>query len=76
MLHVAPLNQVLDEAYVPLGRRSKRFMKGILLRTLSWGAMQEKAFKDLQDTLRNAVSLAYPKPDMITCVYTDASDQY
>ena len=73
---VAPLNRVLEEAYVRSGRRTKRPMKDILLRTLSWGAIQEDAFKDLQDTLRNAVSLAYPKPDMITCVYADASDQY
>ena len=31
---------------------------------------------DLQDSLRNAVKLAYPDPDKTICVHTDASDRY
>lgn len=73
---VAPLVAVLEEAYTRSGRRTKRSIRGIQLRTLSWGAEHQRAFTDLQNSLRDAVKLAYPKPGRVLCVYTDASDRF
>lgn len=61
---LAPLSSVLEEAYSKSGRRTKRSIKNIALRHLSWGTTHAKVFHELQETLRNAVELSYPKPDM------------
>ena len=73
---IAPLSDVLEEAYARAGKRKKRAIKNIALRTLSWGADQEASFLSLQDTLRNAVDIAYPDKEKVLCVYTDASDRF
>lgn len=73
---IAPLNSVLEEAYAKAGKRKKRAIKNMSLRTLSWGAAQESAFLSLQETLRNHAYLAYPEKGKIICVYTDASDRF
>ena len=44
--------------------------------TLSWGTTHLNAFRDLQDTLRNAVKLSYPNPGTEICIYTDASERF
>ena len=68
------LVDVLEEAYKRSGRRTKRSIQNIKLQTLSWGKMHTEAFKDLQDTIRNSVMMAFPSPDKRICVYTNASD--
>ena len=72
----APLNEFLEEAYAQSGRRTKRSIRSMELRNLSWGKVHEKIFFELQDTLRNAICLSYPKEDHVICVYTDASNLY
>ena len=57
---LAPLVDVLERAHKKAGRRNKRAMKVISLRDLSCGQEHEEAFKSLQDTIRNAVTLSYP----------------
>jgi len=73
---VAPLSKLLEEAYTRFGKRTKRSIKSIALSNLSWGTIHMQAFEDLQDTLRNAVKLSYPKQEMEICVHTDASDRF
>ena len=73
---VAPLVALLEEAYTKTGRRTKRSIRGMLLQSLSWGASHVQAFHELQDTLRNALEMAHPKPDHVVCVFTDASEYY
>lgn len=46
------------------------------LSKVSWGAVHENAFKDLQEALKNAVKLAFPKEGKAICVFTDASDKF
>jgi len=75
-VRIAPLNEVLEEAYGRSGKRTKRSVKNIALSTLPWGPTHVQVFTELQDTLRNAVKLSYPKPGMEICVYTDASDRF
>lgn len=72
----APLVEVLEEAYKKSGRRTKRSIQNMLLQTLSWGDRHVKAFKSLQDTIRSAVSMAFPKANKRICMYTDASDRF
>ena len=73
---VDPLLQVLEEAYKKSGRRTKRSIRGIDLRSLSWGAAHESVFHSLQDSLRSAVQIAHPSSDKVICVYTDASRKF
>lgn len=73
---VEPLNEVLEAAYLKAGRRTKRAIKGMCLRNLSWGAIHETVFQSLQNSLRKAVKLSYPKDGKELCVYTDASDKF
>ena len=73
---VAPLNEVLEAAFNRSGKRTKRSIKKLALSTLSWGTAHTQAFHDLQDTLRNSVSLSYPKPGMEICIFTDESERF
>lgn len=67
---------MLEKAYGEAGKRKKRAIRSIQLRALSWGDMQDDAFFDLRDCLRNSVKTAYPNPKKIICIHTDASDQF
>ena len=71
---VAPLTGLLETAYRISGKRTKRSLRKISLRTLSWGATHSDAFNSLQKTLRNAVKLSYVDPNKEICIYTDASE--
>ena len=73
---MAPLIKILDEAYAKSGKRTKRSIRNMLLNSLSWGAPHETSFRDLQDNLNSAVTLAYPDPKMVICFFTDASESF
>ena len=62
---IAPLANVLEEAHMVSEKRTTQSIKGMQLRSLSWGTELESAFLDIQDTLRNAVKLSYPDPYII-----------
>ena len=46
---IAPLSEVLEKAYAKSGRRTKRSIRSMELRNLSWGKMHEKKIFELQD---------------------------
>jgi len=73
---IAPLNDVLEEAFTRSGKRTKRGVQKIALSTLSWGPTHEATFRELQDSLQTAVKLSYPDPQKCICIFTDASDRY
>lgn len=56
--------------------RTSRPITNTPWRSLYWKTVNDEAFRDLQETLRNAVTLSYLKPDMVVCVSTDSSDRY
>ena len=70
------LTDVLEKAYKKSGRRTKRSVQNIPLHTLSWGTGHVEAFKSLQDTIREAVQLSFPKKEKQICIYTYASDKF
>ena len=73
---VEPLVELLEKAYAKSGRRTKRSIKNISLKDLSWGAQHEQTFLDLQESLKKAVAVAFPRPGHTLCVYTDASERF
>lgn len=73
---VSPLVSALEATYSRSGKRTKRSIKHIALSSLSWGAIHEQKFRNLQNTLQNAAKLSYPKPGIATCVYTDAWERF
>lgn len=73
---VSLLTSVLEEAYTLSKKRTKRSIKNIPLSKLSWGDKHIAAFKSIQESLINAVSLSHLKEDYIVCIFTDASIKF
>lgn len=73
---ISPFSVRLEKAYAKAGKRKKRAIKSIALQELSWGQTERKAFRDVQDSLRNAVYLSYPRKGNVICVSTDASNNH
>lgn len=71
-----PLTEALEAAYSLTGKRKKSALKNVPLSRVSWGAVHEVAFQDLQNALKEAVKLAFPKEGKAVCVFTDASDKF
>lgn len=68
-----PLDNILEHAYKQAPQKKKAAPRNIPPQKLSWGTEHEKAFPSVQDSLRSAVKMGFPKPDHVLCVYTDAS---
>lgn len=73
---VAPPNGVLEEAYTKSGLRTKRSIKRFQLRDISWGPAHIDAFKNLKECLSNSVHVVHPKPNLILCIHTIASERF
>ncbi|KAJ8540655.1 hypothetical protein ON010_g12573 [Phytophthora cinnamomi] len=66
-----PLQEKLDEALATATIRTKRVASGI---ALNLGGSGRQAFDELKGKLQNASTLAFPEPDAVMCLITDASD--
>ena len=73
---VALLVDVLESAFKKSGKGTKKSIASISVHKLSWGAIHDEDFLDLQKSLRHAVNLSYPNRGRVLCVYTDASSLY
>lgn len=58
------------------GKRWKWALKRIAFRDVSRGAAQHAALIDIQETLRSADKLSFPKKDLVICIFTDASEEF
>lgn len=67
-----PLQERLDMALANASRRTKRVAAGI---RLEFGDVERAAFDTLKDKLTNSASLAFPQPNSVMCLITDASDE-
>ena len=72
---VAPLREILEEAYALSGKRTSKSIKSIRLTFLGWNDKYIKAFWDLIQQLREAVKLAHRDHSKSLCIYPDASDE-
>lgn len=73
---IAPLREVLEEAYNRSGKRTTKSIQNIRLAKLSWGTAHADAYLELQEQLRNAVKLSHRDADKNICVFTDASNTH
>lgn len=68
-----PLDNILKEACKQAGRGKKAALKNIPLHKLSWSTKHKNEIAPIRNSLRNAVKMAFPKPDHEVCVYTEDS---
>ena len=73
---IAPLRNILEKAFQKSGKRTKRSIKRIPLKSLGWGDEHEFAFRGLQKTLTDQIKLAHRDSNLALCIYTDASDRF
>jgi len=73
---VSILNDVLEEAYSKSKKRTKKSITNIMLSSLSWGDKHIETFVQLQNDLKNSITLAYPDIEKTICLFTDASDRF
>ena len=72
---IAPLHELMEQAYKKAGKRTKHAVRKISLAS-DWGANHDAAFDSIIKQLAAKVKIAHPKPDHITCLFTDASDTH
>ena len=72
----APLYDILEEVYQHSGKRTKRAAKKVKLKDTSWNQKHEECFRQVQQSLREAVKLAIYDPKQRLCLFTDASDSH
>lgn len=73
---ISTLNAVLENAYQVSKRRTKRSVKNLRLAALGWTEDHTICYRSIQDSLREAVQLSYPKNNLTTCIFTDASSMF
>jgi RNase H-like domain found in reverse transcriptase len=73
--HVAPLQAALAKVFEGKRRRTKKAAAAVSLLHL-WGPEGQAAFKDLQAAIIDSMTLAFPDPDKMSCVLTNASDRF
>ena len=73
---VEVLNNILEKANSNSKKHTKKSIANISLRPLSWGIKKSEAFRSIQESVRNSVTLSYTKKDYVICVYTDASEDF
>jgi RNase H-like domain found in reverse transcriptase len=64
----------LAKVFEGKSRRTTKDAAAVSLRHL-WGPEVQAAFKDLQSTIMESITLAFPDPDKRIYVLTDASDR-
>ncbi|KMS94041.1 hypothetical protein BVRB_025390 [Beta vulgaris subsp. vulgaris] len=72
----APLRQLLEECLKNAPVRSKKFASRILLSEVGWKPEHAESFSTIVDSIKNAVTLAYPSEDLVPCLFTDASKDF
>jgi hypothetical protein len=70
---VVPLQDILELAMKGQPRRTKAVARGVRLTNHGWNVAHRLAFEKLKLAIVGIVELAYPRDDMIQCVFCDAS---
>lgn len=66
------LNDILEKACAHEGKWKKSALQHISLHKLSWGIEHNASLATIQDILRDAVKLAFPRGNHIRCVFAEA----
>ena len=75
-VRIAPLLDILEQAYQMSGKRTKNFILSMPLGNLSWGDAHEDAFRSMQTSIPNSIKFSYPKREKVLCLFTHASDRF
>ena len=70
---VVPLQDMLEQAMKGQPKRTKAVARGVRLNRHGWNVNHRLAFERLKLAIASIVELAYPREDMIQCVFSDAS---
>jgi hypothetical protein len=70
---VVALQDVLEQAMKGQPKRTKAVARGVILAKHGWNVTHRLAFEKLKLAIAKSVELAYPREDMIQCVFCDAS---
>src|SRR6185503_9096590 len=70
---VVPLQDILEQAMKGQPGRTKAVARGVRLARYGWNVTHRFAFEKLKLAIMGIVELAYPREDMIQCVFCDAS---
>ena len=73
---INPLQVFMEKVYQVAKGRSKRKVKRIKLNELGWGTQQDSAWNDVKQMLAHSMTMAHPDPEKMTCVFTDASEDF
>jgi hypothetical protein len=73
---MAPLLKFMEKVYVAAKGRTKKKVKHVNLASLGWGKEQDCSWENVKQMLSNSMTLANPDPEKITCVFTDASEDF
>ena len=76
IVRIAPLVDILEQAYKVSGKRTKNSILNMPLGKLSWGKAHVDAFRSMQTSIQNSTKLSYPKKEKVLCLFTDASDRF
>ena len=71
---VKPLSDLLEKGLRMTQSRKSREAAKIKIQEIGWSAEHERAFAECKELLRNAVTLAFPDPNKMLCLFTDASE--
>ena len=71
-----PLRDIVNKALQEKGSRKKRSIDKVTLASLGWGSEHELAFEELRHEFVNAMERGHYDPELVTCVWTDASQLY
>ena len=72
----AELQELLTTATRAAANTRKPAMSKVLLDDIGWSDVHDQAFNRLNHAIASAVTIAYQRDDMTTCVFTDASDKH
>ncbi len=73
---VAPLRDILENAFSKAMSRKKKAIDYMKLESLCWGPIQKEAFLSLPNSPMEAVKLSHRDHSKTLCIFTDASDLF
>jgi Reverse transcriptase (RNA-dependent DNA polymerase) len=73
---ISPLQELLEEVYSHVGKRTKAAVSKILLSKVGWSKSHADSFRLCKQAIEHAVTLAHPLSGKRLCVYSDASSAF
>ena len=73
---VEPLQQLLTKALATRKSKKSQSICKVLLSSVGWGPIHDKAFETLKAAIANTVRLAHLDDDKVVCLFPDASDKF